>query len=185
MLITSILALLFFFVHSSVTAQTIQWVWTGAVTFDSAVVTVRLQSPHTVVAAKAKSQQNHQSVINGREMNNTLQGYKRFIFENLAPDTKYQVTFSTQSKDTHGIVTWNRDTHVSKLTTPKLPGTPFNFTFLAASCADNSSDSTIFTAMKNIDPLFFMHTGDIHYGNINRNDIEVSVPNTFSHNIRI
>mmetsp|Transcript_9144 Transcript_9144/g.19779 ORF Transcript_9144/g.19779 Transcript_9144/m.19779 type:complete len:475 (-) Transcript_9144:60-1484(-) len=49
-------------------------------------------------------------------------------------------------------------------------GRVHSFSFGFASCADNSSNSRIFDVIRERKPLFFMHTGDLHYGNVKEND---------------
>lgn len=50
--------------------------------------------------------------------------------------------------------------------TAPLISQPSNFSFAFASCADNRSNHLVFDAISDDKPLFFIHMGDIHYGNI-------------------
>ncbi len=49
-------------------------------------------------------------------------------------------------------------------------GKPASFTVAFASCARTGSRHAVFTAIRNLHPLFFLHMGDLHYENIKRND---------------
>jgi len=48
---------------------------------------------------------------------------------------------------------------------------PMNFTFGAASCADTGSTSQVFLDLKSENLTFFLHMGDLHYENINTDNI--------------
>jgi phosphodiesterase/alkaline phosphatase D-like protein len=82
------------------------------------------------------------------------------VLEGLQPDSLY--TWSATG-DVHG-----------RFRTPPRTGTKYNFTFAFASCADNDSDHAIFSLVPhNQNPLFMIHLGDLHYGNLKRNDFRV------------
>eukprot|EP00947_MAST-08B_sp_MAST-8B-sp1_P006010 g6010.t1 len=52
--------------------------------------------------------------------------------------------------------------------TAGLSGTDFTLAF--SSCAITGSDHVVFRAIQRRDPLFFLHMGDLHYGNIEEDD---------------
>ncbi|KAJ0406467.1 hypothetical protein ATCC90586_000308 [Pythium insidiosum] len=57
-------------------------------------------------------------------------------------------------------------------TTPPVDGTPFSFRFAFSSCADEDSDPRVFTEIAaQWRPLFLLHMGDLHYHNIEVNDV--------------
>lgn len=84
----------------------------------------------------------------------------RFQLTNLSPNTQYYYSFEAD-----GLI----DAHIGRFRTPTTG--PFSFTFAFASCARTGSDDPAFTAIRNLNPLFFMHMGDLHYVNISVNDI--------------
>lgn len=47
---------------------------------------------------------------------------------------------------------------------------PASFTFCTASCARTGSDHRVFETIHELDPLLFLHLGDMHYENIARAD---------------
>lgn len=53
------------------------------------------------------------------------------------------------------------------------PNTSSNFTCAFASCAETGSTHSVFTTIRDLNPDFFIHMGDIHYENINVNDINL------------
>jgi len=48
-----------------------------------------------------------------------------------------------------------------------------SFTFAFASCATTGSNHSVFETIRLLDPLFFVHTGDFHYEDIAVNDMDV------------
>ncbi|RLE20146.1 MAG: hypothetical protein DRJ50_11190, partial [Actinobacteria bacterium] len=58
--------------------------------------------------------------------------------------------------------------HRGRFTTPTASVQSFSFAF--ASCANTGSNHEIFDWIRGLDPLFFLHTGDLHYENIGVND---------------
>lgn len=54
--------------------------------------------------------------------------------------------------------------HAGKFTTPRAE--PFSFKMAFASCAVTGSNSRIFQQIMQEKPLFYLNTGDLHYGNI-------------------
>ncbi|XAI95738.1 alkaline phosphatase D [Dolichospermum phage Dfl-JY23] len=58
---------------------------------------------------------------------------------------------------------------IGKAKTP--PTTASNFKFCLASCARTNSNHPIFDAIYGFNPDFFLHLGDIHYYNINVNNV--------------
>ncbi|KAH9156784.1 hypothetical protein AeRB84_001328 [Aphanomyces euteiches] len=62
----------------------------------------------------------------------------------------------------------NRSIHL-----PGIEGTPQSFKFAFSSCADEDSDPQVFKEIERHDPLFFVHMGDLHYANIEVNDVNV------------
>ncbi len=51
-----------------------------------------------------------------------------------------------------------------------FPQGPASFTFAFASCAQTGSNGSVFDAIRDLDPLFFLATGDLYYGDLTVND---------------
>lgn len=53
------------------------------------------------------------------------------------------------------------------------PTSAASFTCAFASCAKTGSESTVFTDIRNLNPLFFIHMGDLFYSDISTNDVQL------------
>jgi hypothetical protein len=56
--------------------------------------------------------------------------------------------------------------------TAPLEGNRTSFKFATAGCAQSGSHHKVFSVVRNEDPLFFLHLGDIHYEDINADNVE-------------
>lgn len=74
----------------------------------------------------------------------------------LAADTAY-----TYQVEAGGVLVGDV---VSFTTLPAASGDPASFRFAFASCALSGSNEPVFDSILAEDPLFFAHTGDMHYG---------------------
>jgi phosphodiesterase/alkaline phosphatase D-like protein len=54
-----------------------------------------------------------------------------------------------------------------------LPRGPASFTLALGSCAETGSSHPVFATIARHQPLFFLHTGDLHYEDIKVNDVAV------------
>jgi alkaline phosphatase D len=61
------------------------------------------------------------------------------------------------------------DTNRGRFRTPVYG--PQSFSFALGSCADTGSEHAVFDTIRSLNPLFFLHTGDMHYENIGVNDV--------------
>jgi len=96
---------------------------------------------------------NHESIFNISSVAKAFQ----MVLEDLEPNTLYSWS---ASGDVEG-----------KFRTPPKTGTAFDFSFAFASCADNDSNHVLFSLIpENQNPLFFIHMGDLHYGNLHRDE---------------
>ena len=59
--------------------------------------------------------------------------------------------------------------HIGHFKTPSQGAYSFSFAF--SSCAATNSDHEVFEAINNADPLFFLHLGDMHYRNLDQNNL--------------
>ncbi|HEY3239492.1 MAG TPA: alkaline phosphatase D family protein, partial [Acidimicrobiia bacterium] len=78
-----------------------------------------------------------------------------------APATAYRYTIEV---DGHP----DRGRGRGRLTT--FPEGPASFTLAVASCARTGSNGTVFDAIRRLDPLLYLMTGDFHYQNIGSRD---------------
>ena len=85
-----------------------------------------------------------------------------FDLRGLAPDTEYTYVPEVGGKP--------RPELSGRLRTFPPAGSPATFTVALGSCARTGSRHKVFTTIRDHRPLFFLHTGDLHYENIGRND---------------
>ena len=78
----------------------------------------------------------------------------------LAPDTAYTYRLELDGRRT--------SYPAGRLRT--FPDGPASFRFAFASCARTGSSHAVFDTIRKAQPLFFHHTGDLHYGNIAKNN---------------
>ena len=137
--------------------------WAGAVTPTSAVVKARLAraglearlalstSPlltSPVYTVPMRSDTNQNDVV-------------AFQLEQLRPDTLYH----------YALEVGGRLDRVRRGQFRTFPVGPASFSFAYASCARTASTSGVFDTIRENHPLFFLHTGDFHYENIQTNDL--------------
>ncbi|GLD95815.1 hypothetical protein PINS_up004493 [Pythium insidiosum] len=80
---------------------------------------------------------------------------------------RYTLTLVPSARDEANVVV-RRGT----FSTPAADGSPFSFRFAFSSCADEQSDPRVFTEMATQwRPLFLLHMGDLHYHNLEVNDV--------------
>mmetsp|Transcript_17540 Transcript_17540/g.37918 ORF Transcript_17540/g.37918 Transcript_17540/m.37918 type:complete len:1005 (+) Transcript_17540:306-3320(+) len=61
---------------------------------------------------------------------------------------------------------------VGAFTTPAPEGTRMDFTIATGSCALTGSKSDMFSSILDLDPLMFIHMGDLHYLDLNTLDVD-------------
>ncbi|QVQ57100.1 phosphatase [Anabaena phage Elbi] len=88
--------------------------------------------------------------------------FSKFVVNGLLDNTLYY--FQTE---VNGSLKGN----IGKAKTPPTNATSFKFCL--ASCARDDSNHPIFDAIRGFNPDFFLHTGDIHYEDINVNDVDL------------
>jgi hypothetical protein len=165
------------FSYTVVLIESKTWIWQGALTSTSirfAVKTDEIDEFHLVAT-------------------NVFQP-KSLSFARLLPETAYKFDSTLDYNNSNGFsklttksfhmvledlspnstYTWSATGDVEgKFRTPPKYGTPFNFTFTFGSCADNDSNHEIFSRIPELqDPLFFVHMGDLHYGNLEQDRFE-------------
>lgn len=83
----------------------------------------------------------------------SLWGYASF--SGLLTDTTYNVKI---------FVDGSEQTNIPPMSIRTLPTTPTSFKFVAGSCQLTSSNHPVFDRIRDVNPRFFAHMGDIHYG---------------------
>lgn len=141
----------------------VAWIWSGAVTSNSAVVKTRLSTPVPVrlvvqVAPELDAPQFFEALPDGEE-----DGIAAFAVDDLLPDTQY-----TYALELDGVVD------------PGAGGSfktfgegVYDFTIALGNGARTGSNGAVFDTIRDHEPLFFLHMGDLHYENIIRNNPDI------------
>jgi phosphodiesterase/alkaline phosphatase D-like protein len=136
-----------------------QWLWSGAVTANSAVISARMPADSALVQAVVSTTGSLTNPIysdyaianadNGRVAKLNVTG--------LQPNQQYYYAIATAGTIASSVIgklkTWDEST--------------LNFTFALGSCVDNrltiTTDPAVFDTIRAQNPLFFLHMGDLHY----------------------
>jgi phosphodiesterase/alkaline phosphatase D-like protein len=138
------------------------WSWTGGVTIDSATVVAELAAGAREArllidpdGAGAAWRTPAVAVARG--------GVVRLPASGLAPGTGYGYAVEVD-----GVVDSSRG--VGRFQT--MPAGPSSFTVAVGACARTGSSGAVFDAIAAAEPLLYLSTGDLNYGNPDRNDVD-------------
>ncbi|MGI9613304.1 MAG: alkaline phosphatase D family protein [Acidimicrobiales bacterium] len=150
--------------HPASTAKPItnsltRWVWSGAVTARSAVVTTRLQDDDLEEATLIVSSDAVADLDLPAEVSVADEGFVRASLTDLEPDTEYHYMFRVA-----GEIDSNR---VGRFRT--MPEGPAGFSIAFGSCARTGSNGAVFDAIRSADPSLVIIDGDLHYADIAQN----------------
>jgi len=139
----------------------VEWVWSGAVTSNSAVVKAKLKPCSggiRLLVATESTFHDFRSIPENGFAQPDPDRVLTFKLENLEPDTLYHYSVEVEGiKSVHGRFR-------------TFTNGPMSFQTAFASCASTGSNHRIFATIKNLEPSLFIHMGDFHYENIKRND---------------
>ena len=91
----------------------------------------------------------------------------RLRIEGLRPSTRYEYAVAVDGRS-------DRSRGRGSFTTAPPEGAPSSFTFAVASCARTGSNGAVYDAIREVDPLLYLITGDLHYANL-----EATTPQPF------
>lgn len=140
-----------------------QYVWSGAVTPTSFRVVAKLAGdPARVRLAVSESKAFEHAIFAeaGADRNHRI---VRFAVDGLKPDRIY----------TYAIEADGRLDERLRGRVRTFPQGPASFTIAFASCARTGSEHEVFATILRHNPLFFLHLGDLHYLDIDKNDPEL------------
>lgn len=132
-----------------VAPTTLGTLWVGATTDTTATVVARMAGP---VAALALDVGGTPTSPQSTDSDNVA----RFDLTGLAPDTEYSIELPCG-------VSGKFRTH------PAAAGDPASFLVAFSGDADTGATGAAFKAVRDADPLMFIHMGDMHYSNITSN----------------
>ena len=148
-------------------AGNVGWTWTGAVTDTSAIITARIDAPARIELTAGTSPApavTLASVLAEPMPEPALGSLQRYPVTGLKPDTTYAYRFL----DAAGKPV---DSEPRSFRTFPVPGKPASFRFAVASCAKDTN-SPVFASATHQKARFFVHTGDFHYTDIKKNNID-------------
>lgn len=141
----------------------IEFSWSGAVTPKSATVTAKLREDSEWVRLVVSQNEDLSLPIysdNYRALTTLNNRVVSIVVNDLTPATRYHYAFESRGK--------LDPVYRGKFRT--FPNGPASFMIAFGSCAETGSSHSIFETIRNLDPLFFVHTGDMHYLDIDTND---------------
>jgi membrane-associated phospholipid phosphatase len=141
--------------------ERVEWAWTGGVTTTGATVVAQL------VPDARRARLVLQPEAAGRSRTTpyaaaTRDNVVRLAVDGLTPDTGYRYAIEVD-----GVVDGSRG--VGRFRT--MPEGPSSFTVAFGACARTGSNGAVFDAIAELQPLLYVATGDLHYGNPDRNDV--------------
>jgi phosphodiesterase/alkaline phosphatase D-like protein len=146
-------------------ADLTRFVWSGAVTPHSVRVKagLRADAANTRLAVSRFSDFSDPVYSDVRSVSlEVADGVGDYTVSGLQPLTQYFYRIEVNGQ---------ADERVGRFRT--FPDGPSSFTFALSACAAQGSTDTVFLAIRDENPLFFLHTGDLHYLNIAQNDVNV------------
>ena len=143
-------------------ADHVNWAWSGGVETDSIVIKAQIfgEPSDTRLAISTDGNFDVADYVDGAKALDTGYQIYEYAASGLAPDTEYFYAVEVDGElDT---------ARTGKFRT--LPEGPTSFSFVYGSCARTGSNGAVFDVMRESEPLFLLHAGDLHYGNIEEND---------------
>ena len=135
------------------------WVWVGGVTTDSAVIKAKIEPDFNEAKLRVAPAIDF-GEKSGREMDAEADsdGIVAFSISGLQPDREYE--YLVQTDNGSGLT--------GRLHT--FADGPMSFQVGFASCATTGSNHRIFSTLENLQLHLFIHMGDFHYEDIERNN---------------
>ena len=151
---------------NSFSQNEVQYIWSGAITPNSAKVNAKLSSASTNVRLVVSKSNTFSSPVYSAyvSVSNANSMMAALNISGLEANTKYFYAIESD-----GILDISSEDIGSFKT---FSSSSFSYSFAVGACA-NSSNHTVYTVMKNMNPLFYLNTGDLHYANPNSTDINV------------
>ena len=137
-------------------AVSVRWVWSGAPTPQGFRVVARLVRPRAdarLLVARRGDLADARAVDAGRA---DADGVVSLRAAGLDVGTTYHYAVEVDGR--------RDDPRVGRVRT--LPRGPASFTIAVASCATTGSNGVVFDAIRRLDPLLYVQTGDLFYANV-------------------
>ncbi|MCZ2860611.1 alkaline phosphatase D family protein [Blastococcus sp. VKM Ac-2987] len=145
----------------AVEVDQVLWAWSGGVTGRSARVVAGLDGPASaarlVVAPAAGGEP-----VRSEPAVPTERDVVRLPVDGLVPGTEYHWVVEVDGRPDEGRGRGSFRT---------APEGPASFTLAVSGCARTGSSGAVFDAIRDVDPLLYLQTGDLHYADVTRNDV--------------
>jgi len=148
---------------SAASTPLVEFIWSGGVTPTSAMIKAKLRIDSSAVRLRLSRQPDLSDPIFSEMQTASLAANNRIVsipMTGLSPNTAYY--YAVEADGLVDTIYWG------KLTT--FPEGAASFMVAFGSCAETGSNHPIFETIRNLSPLFFIHTGDMHYLDISTND---------------
>jgi phosphodiesterase/alkaline phosphatase D-like protein len=143
--------------------ESVEWIWSGAVTTDSASVKARVTTVDAEVRLAVSSSPEMTSPSYLTAAVDSFTGEARvmaFDLVGLEHGTDYWYAIEADA-----VLDLSRQGHFRTFAEDA-----FSFSFSVGSCASTGSNGAVFDTIRELDPLFHVVTGDFFYANIAVND---------------
>lgn len=140
--------------------------WVGGVTSHSAVIKAKTTSDNTsirLLVSKNSNLADSWISTEKQSFSEVNSGVVRFDVPDLKPNVTYHYGFKV-----NGIIETDK---TGKFRT--FPDGPSGFTIAFGSCAETGSNHPVFETIQKADPLLFIHMGDIHYSDIDEDELRL------------
>ena len=143
--------------------QSVLSMWSGAITANSAQVKARMENDGSVRLAVSTNSSMSSPQFSNSSNASLSENFRMATLniEGLQRDTIYYYAIEYDGAINTSVV--------GKFKT--FPAGSGSFKFICSSCAQPNSNNNVFDVIRNREPLFFLHMGDLHYKNIGFNDL--------------
>ena len=141
--------------------ESVVWSWTGGVTATSAEVVAGLAVPADGARLLVRPEAGGRAVRSEVAVPSP-DGIVRISVDGLRPGTRYEYAVEVD-----GAADGSRGAGGFRT----VPEGPASFTLAFGACARTGSNGAVFDAIRAVDPLLYVQVGDLHYGNIVRDDV--------------
>lgn len=144
----------------------VEWVWSGALSATSIRVNAKVATEGASARLAVDTNEDFAAPLWSSPQSATEDSNRvvSFAVGDLEPDTAYHYAVEVDGSLDR--------VRAGQFRTPAA--SPYSFTFAMGACARTGSNGSVFDAIRELDPLFFLALGDFHYENI-----EVDKPDQF------
>ncbi len=146
--------------RSGVEKVEVLWIWSGAVSPTSARVKAKTTSRCEPCFLQVHAESGLELALRFEPSPSVDQvSISSFELEGLSPGTKYEYALEIDG-----------ETSEARGSFRTFAEGPKSFRIALSACARTGSDSEVFRTIRQHDPLFFLHMGDFHYENIEKDE---------------